>query len=616
MCGIAGTIVWGHGRATAGIDLNRLVHRGPDDLTQLSSADFEYDTPGRDSSFHFALGHARLAIVDLTPSANQPMHSADNRYWLVFNGEIYNHEALRRELESIGRPFQTNHSDTEVVLQSLIAWGKDAVAKFNGMFAFVFIDRHEYKMIASRDRLGIKPLFFRWKEGIFEFASEISGLRGERELNKQALRNYFHFHQTPGNSTFYTGIHKLQASECIEWHGRGHPIVHQWWSPYGYVKHQRRPVDIHEIQALLEESIDLRMRADVEVGAYLSGGLDSSIIAAVASKKKKIKTFSFGFADGTSGYNSELPHAREVSRFIGSNHHEIKVSAGEYLETFDRVFRLMDEPIADAACGPLLLLSERAREVGVKVILGGEGADELFLGYRHWWDAHRVHRLARLIQKGLGNPGIAIMANVLGKRKPQWSAWLNRLRHGQFPVWGGIDAAILSDESELFQTDFLKATSAPYEEIKIRLDQLPEDADFFQSISYLDLTHRLPDQLLARIDRMSMAASIEARVPYLDHRLVEMMTHCDLTQLGNFSNQKIQLKQIACQYLPSKIVHRPKDGFTIPFQNIIKNSGFLLHDALKEVLSESTIHQIERGTIHGKNAWSIFALNRWMQHHF
>ena len=607
MCGIAGSIEWKLSKGAAGFDLDALRNRGPDAQVEIDSLKEGIEV--RDG-FRFRLGHARLSIVDLTEEANQPMRTPDGRWWIVFNGEIYNHMELRKELEALGVRFRTDHSDTEALLWGYVTWGRKVLDRLNGMFAFVIVDAIEGQIFGARDRMGIKPFFYRFAPGVFEFASEIRALKGSKTINRQAIRQYFHFLQAPGEMTFFEGILKLEAADCFVWNGDGAPRIESWWSPLsGDIE---RNADPDEVEALLKDAVRLRLQADVPVGAYLSGGLDSSLIAAMASEHQQIHTFSFGFDTNRTTYKSELPFARQVAQHIGSIHHEVETDKHTFIETVHRTFSILDEPIADTACAPLLMLSELAASEGVKVMLGGEGADELFLGYRVWWDAHRVFQFWQNLPKPL-RPFAALSFSMLyGKRKPDWNTWFQRLNAGQMPMWGGIDAMVRHREKDFLDPEFLATTIHPYEFVRERMvGALPPDADYFQRMSAFDLSFRLPEQLLARIDRMSMAASVEARVPFLDHRVVERSLKLGLDSIGNLNGQKLNIKASGLNYLPDEIVNRPKDGFSIPLEEVITKDK--KEDSNRILKAEGWLSQdglFQKG-YSARESWGVYALSQW-----
>lgn len=620
MCGIAGAITWGNGPDADldGYDIRNLAYRGPDALCTTRSSEIT-DPP---HGIRWKLSHARLSILDLAVTANQPMCSTDERYWLVFNGEIYNHRPLRKELEGMGFIFRTDHSDTEVLLNACIAWGKDALARLNGMFAFVLLDNRTGHAWGARDRMGIKPFYYRMAGGTLTFASEPKGILGERTVNREVLLQYFSFLQVEGERTFYAGINKLPAAHYFQIDAQGSMQVARYWHPLQ--GNQRRDlVDLSSCFDLLKDAVDLQMEADVEVGTYLSGGLDSSVITALASRGRRVNAFSIGFDDSVPGYVSELPHARLVAKHVGARHFPITISPAQYLAAQERAFKVLDEPIADTACGPLLLLSELARANGVTVCLSGEGSDELFIGYRHWHDAYVIHRGLRRIPKSALRTYLAMGAPGLAHRKPDWIRWAKRSLEGRFILWGGTDSSANFGQEQVFDAGFMAQALDPYATVREHLD-LPamQYADFLQCVSGFDLQFRLPENLLARVDRMSMAASLEARVPFLDHRVVEKAMRIPVDKLVSARGEKLALKNFARQFLPASIIDRKKDGFTIPLHEILNTSEAMrqrelilgMDDELR-IYSKAFRARIERGEVTGKNLWPHYALAKWWTLH-
>ena len=619
MCGIAGAITWAGGHAALDTyDIARLAYRGPDArCTERSD-----ELPDPPKAFRWSLSHARLSILDLASSANQPMSSADGRYWLVFNGEIYNHKELRRELLAQGLRFRTDHSDSEVLLNACIAWGKGALERLNGMFAFVFLDNRTGVAWGARDRLGIKPFYYRMADGTFTFASEPKAILGKRTVRRDVLLQYFHYMQVEGADTFFEGISKLPAAHWFNLDGHGKMSVERYWHPL-QAGTKRDLLDASSCMELLQEAVDLQMEADVEVGTYLSGGLDSSVITALASRGgRQVNAFSIGFDDSVPGYASELPYAKQVAKHLHARHFPITISPAEYLAAQERAFKVLDEPIADTACGPLLLLSELARAHGVTVCLSGEGSDELFIGYRHWHDAYRVHRWLGRLPKAAVKALLALGAPGIATRKPEWVRWAARSVQGRFILWGGIDAQAAADTS-VFKADFLASVPDPYSVLSRNLG-LPamQGADFLQQLSAFDLQFRLPENLLARVDRMSMAASLEARVPYLDHRLVEKAMHIPVPKLVSAQGEKLVLKEFARKLLPASIIDRRKDGFTIPLHEVLNAKEAMqqrdliigMDDEL-HLYSQGFRDRIGKGEVTGKELWPHFALAKWWALH-
>lgn len=621
MCGIAGSITWNGVRRPLGdsFDIATLAYRGPDAMCTVDSTEV-YPQPER---IAWRLAHARLSIVDLAATANQPMCSVDQRYHIVYNGEIYNHRELRVELEGLGHVFRTDHSDTEVLLQAYIAWGRKCLDRLNGMFAFVVVDNRAGRVFGARDRMGIKPFYYKYVDGVFTFASEPKAILRDREVDRSQLANFFNFRQVAGGNTFFRSIRKLPAAHFFEMEATGEPVPERYWHPLNESNRTRDLSDLRPCFDLLEHSVELQMEADVEVGTYLSGGLDSSVITALASRNRRVNTFSIGFDDSVPDYASELPYASLVAGHLNTKHHPIIISPAEYLAAQQRVFRILDEPIANDACGPLLLLSEKARAEGVTVCLSGEGADELFVGYRHWHDAYRMDRLLSAVPKFVLDLYLGAGAPLLQRRKPDWVTWMNRRSQGQYIMWGGNDAMSQERPDNMFSKHFLADAKAPYCSVRdfMELDEV-KGADFLQRLSAFDLQFRLPEYLLARVDRMSMAASVEARVPYLDHRLVEQAMRIPVDKLVSRAGEKMALKHYAAPMLPDRIIQRSKVGFTIPLHEVLntkeamRNRDMILAmDDRLDMYSTSFRQDIAAGRITGMRLWPHFALANWWSIH-
>ena len=603
----------------ASFDIARLAYRGPDALVSIRSDRLAHPPV----SVHWHLAHARLSILDLSANANQPMSSSDGRYWLVFNGELYNNQELRTELMGLGHQFRTHHSDSETLLFACIQWGKEALERINGMFAFVFIDNAEGRLLAARDRMGIKPFYFRCADGVFTFASEPKAIIAPRRVDRNELLGYFNFHQVEGTATFYEGIEKLPAAHYFELRSDARPQPVRYWHPLVQTGSERDQDDERGCMELLQEAVERQMVADVEVGTYLSGGLDSSMITALASRGRRINTFSIGFEDSVPGYTSELVYARTVADHLGTRHHAITISPEQYMGAQQRVFSILDEPIADSASAPLLLLSEKARAEGVTVCLSGEGSDELFIGYRHWRDAFRVNRMLRSLPRPMWQLYLSLGAPVLSQRKPDWKTWMERRVRRQHIIWGGIDAMSGVDLESVFDRDFIAQARDPYSIVSSHMDA-PEcrKGDLLQRLSAFDLLFRLPENLLARVDRMSMAASVEARVPFLDHRLVEQSMRLKTRLLVGPQGEKLALKRAARALLPASIIDRSKVGFHIPMNEVLNTKEAMNQRDLITAMDDS-LHiysayfrkEIAAGRVTGIRLWPHFALANWWNHH-
>jgi len=586
MCGIAGFLDRCAGPAPG--EMERLIgemtqtlwRRGPD-----SSGIWT------DAGAGVALGHRRLAILDLTEEGRQPMFSADGRLVTVFNGEIYNFLDLRAELEGLGHSFR-GHSDTEVILAAFMQWGVEkAVNKFNGMFALALWDRNERQLTLLRDRIGKKPLYYGWAGNTLLFASQVKALRRHPafrdELNLAALALYLRHGYIPAPYSIYRGIYKLPPASYLtvrtcDVGGNSAPV------PYWSVKevaesgvnspHTGRPEEIiEELRWLLEDAVRLRMIADVPLGAFLSGGIDSSLVvgAMQALSPRRVRTFSIGFSEEE--YN-EAPHARAVADYLGTEHTELYVSPRDAMSVVPELGEMFDEPFADSSQIPTYLVSKLARRQ-VTVSLSGDGGDELFGGYHAYlvnarsWD--RIARIPTWLRVAAGRlvaalPGPAwerafrIFGPVLpaafrrpdaGGRFNRFGLTLSRAAQEEFyrnliSVWEN-PAALLAGVREP-PTAFTDPS---------RWARLP---GFVERMMYLDMQCYLPDDILAKVDRASMAVSLEARCPLLDYRLIEFAWRVPTALKLRDGQGKWLLRQLAYRYVPQSLLDRPKKGFAVP----------------------------------------------------
>jgi len=557
-----------------------LRHRGPDDGGAWV-----------DASVGIALGFRRLSILDLSPTGRQPMHSACGRYVIVFNGEIYNFRSLRGELEGSGDLFR-GHSDTEVVLAAVSRWGLEtAVRSFNGMFAFVLWDRRMRRLHLVRDRLGEKPLYYGWMAKTFLFGSELKALRLHPgfagEVNRDALFLYLRHNCIPAPYSIYKNIYKLPPATILSLDvatRETDPKLTSYWSARQVATNsvakpfQESELDaIAQLDALLRESVRLRMTADVPLGAFLSGGIDSSIVVSMmqALSTTPVKTFSIGFH--TDGYN-EAVQAKAVADHLGTAHTEFYVTPEEAIKVIPRLPLLYDEPFADSSQIPTFLVSRLARQQ-VTVSLSGDGADELFGGYNRYFWGPSIWKKIKWLPKGIRatasaalnvfspkdwedifqkmgnslpnrfktpNPGDKLqrLAEVLSVADPQ-EMYLRLISHWKDPA-----ALVLrSTEPHSLVTD---------------PDQYLDLPDITRQMMYLDTVTYLPDDILVKLDRASMSVSLETRLPLLDHRLVEFAWQLPLSLKIRNGQGKWVLRQVLDKYLPRELVERPKAGFAIP----------------------------------------------------
>jgi len=565
MCGIAGFLTRfpdGGDRSVLMRMTARIAHRGPDATGYW---------PPLEERSPVWLGHLRLSIVDLA-TGGQPMSNEDGSLWIIYNGEIFNHTELRPALEKRGHVYRT-HSDTETILHAYEEYGPDCLRHFRGMFAFVIWDRNKNELFAARDRLGIKPFYYVCDGGRFVFASEIKALFAHPAVAARPAEDTFAeylalgFHS--GDGTMFEGVRTLPPGHWMRLQMReGEPLTpHQecyWDAPA-----PSEPVRMTEQEALdetmrrFEETVRMRLMADVPLGMFLSGGVDSSAIAAMIRRITggPLKTFSVGYAEQA---YSELGWASQVAGHIGSEHHEITVSAAEYFAALPDLVYQEDEPIAWPSSIPLYFVSKLARQQ-VVVVLTGEGADEIFAGYSRYRHYLSAEKQARLWDKLPAGPRAALRRFIAGS--PLLGADLRRkLGHTVLGRRSGFGSLYLENFLSAFDsqsiTALLPGGGDPYASYTGFYNRHP-DANPLQRLLYADQKTYLAE-LLRKQDRMSMACSIESRVPLLDHTFVEFAASLPAEFKLNGATGKHIFKKAAEQLLPASIVHRPKMGFPTP----------------------------------------------------
>ena len=556
MCGIAGWVSATPSSSPAAKlaqMLGAIAHRGPD-----GSGTFVGQC--RTTEHEVALGHRRLAIID-PQGAHQPMHDANSGVTLVFNGEIYNFRELRRMLASTGHRF-TRDSDTEVLLRAYQAWGRDVVRYLRGMFAFAIWDERDESLFLARDRFGEKPLFFATHGDGLCFASEIKALLCvpgvDRSVNLEAVRSYFAYRYVPGPATLFTGVRKLPPGTTLVWR-RGVVEQRRYWSAPdrepGTGAAPPKAEAVAEFRFRLEEAVKLQMVSDVPFGAFLSGGLDSSMIVALMARQAHgpaIQTFSAGFADAGS---SELPYAAAVAREFGTDHHEVVVSHADIAAKLPALVAKRDAPVSEPSDIALYMLAVEAAR-SVKMVLTGEGSDELLGGY----PKHVAERLAPTLRwvparvRGLLEPLVHALPYRFRRLKTAAASLAETDRRERYARWfGALDGTLRARLTVL----------GGAHQCGVGFDADP-DASALRQILYFDQTSWLPDNLLERADRMTMAASIEARMPFLDHKLAGFVSGLpDAYRVRGLTGKRI-LRLSAAQLLPRQIIERPKVGFRVP----------------------------------------------------
>ncbi|MDV2991080.1 MAG: Asparagine synthetase [glutamine-hydrolyzing] 1 [Chroococcidiopsis sp. SAG 2025] len=579
-----------------------LLHRGPDDSGNWV-----------DESVGIALGHQRLAIVDLSPEGNQPMVSADGRYALVFNGEIYNFLELRLELESLGHCFR-GHSDTEVMLASFSQWELvQAIERFNGMFAFALWDRRERVLHLGRDRLGEKPLYYGWMGKTFLFGSELKAFKAhprfQTQIDRNALTLFLQHSYVPAPYSIYQGIYKLPPGTVLTWNGKDNrPVPVPYWSAKAVAElGVTKPLTLSEPEALaqldtlLRNSVKLRMVADVPLGAFLSGGIDSSTVVALmqAQSSLPVKTFTIGFYEDA--YN-EAQHAKAVAQYLGTEHTELYVTPAEALAVIPQLPIFYDEPFADVSQIPTFLLAQLTK-THVTVSLSGDGGDELFAGYsRYFWTRHLWQKIGWMPSswRSFAARAITSMSSQTWNRgfarlSPLLPIQLQQTNLGD--KLHKLAEIVAVPDAETMYARLISLWQAPEalvvegsEPLTILSDRqnwakLPS---LMQRMMYLDTITYLPDDILVKVDRASMGVSLEARVPLLDHRVVEFAWRLPLAMKIRNSQGKFLLRQLLYQYVPKDLINRPKMGFGVPVDCWLRGS---LRDWAEALLDRNRLQQ-------------------------
>jgi asparagine synthase (glutamine-hydrolysing) len=583
-----------------------IFHRGPDDAGVWL-----------DESAGIALGHRRLSILDLSSEGHQPMVSACGRYVIAFNGEIYNYRDIRRELDQSSPSVQwRGHSDTEVMLAAFSQWGLEtALGKFVGMFAFALWDRGERVLRLARDRVGEKPLYYGWMENVFLFGSELKALRAHPawhgKIDRDVLALYLRHSYVPAPYTIYRGIHKLMPGTFLSIKAGlpgAEPLTRPFWSARAVAEtgvaepfqgNEQEAIDT--LETLLRQSVQRQMVADVPLGAFLSGGYDSSAIVALmqAQSDRPVKTFTIGFHE--SGYN-EAKHATAVARHLGTDHTELYVTPEEAMAVIPKLPSLYDEPFGDSSQIPTFLVSELARR-HVVVSLSGDAGDELFAGYnRYFWGRNLWRRLGWLpasIRQAMAGLLTAVPATswdgALEKLRPILPAFLRYKTLGdklhklaEILALPGPDAMYRSLVSHWKQPTYVVLGAKEPPTTLSEPSLWAELPDFTHRMMYLDLVSYLPDDILVKVDRAAMGVSLETRVPFLDHQVVEFAWRLPLSMKIRDGQGKWILRQLLYRYVPEEIVERPKMGFGVPIDAWLRGP---LRDWAEDYLNERHLHE-------------------------
>lgn len=636
MCGICG--VWEYGASEGSIETSLLArmrdemtHRGPDD-----SGDLLFDD--RRGGF----GFRRLSIIDLSPAGHQPMHGCDDQTWLVFNGEIYNHATLRAGLEERGHRY-SSRTDSETILHAYEERGLDFIHDIEGDYAIALWDARARQLVLVRDRIGVKPLYFYHRDGRFIFASEIKAILQHPavtpEVDEQSLYHYLTFLTTPAPATLFRDIQKLPAGHVLILKRDGTLNIQQYWDALPPEQTPTASDAEHraEILRLLRDSIRKRMMSDVPFGVFLSGGVDSSANVALMSElmTRPVETFTVGFSDAE--YLNELDSARRIAQQFATNHHEVIISEKEMQEFLPSLIFHQDEPIADPVCVPLYYVSKLARDSGTIVVQVGEGSDEIFSGYenyvRHlriyesfWRHAETLPRGLRRALSNLSRPALEATG-----RKRAAIELIRRLGADEPLFWGG---AVVYDESfkprvlsqEMRQRMNGLSSLQVVEPYLSHIERARHGSDFLARMTYLELKLRLPELLLMRVDKITMATSVEARVPFLDHHLVEYALGLPRSLKVEGTSGKHILKRALEEILPHDLLYERKRGFGAPvrewfreglggwFDEHLMNStmrrrNFLDYEFVGRMLQE---HR-NRTNDWGFHLWALLNLSLWYE---
>ncbi|MBC8462646.1 MAG: asparagine synthase (glutamine-hydrolyzing) [Deltaproteobacteria bacterium] len=640
MCGIVGFKTnqdFGLYRENLEEAVSCLGHRGPDDTGLFCSQEAGV-----------GLGHRRLSVIDLSTAGHQPMSTKDGKVQIVHNGEIYNFKEIRSTLEGYGHNFHSN-TDTEVVLKSYLQWGIDCLRRFIGMFAFVLWDGRNRSLFLARDRLGIKPLYYCFHEKTLLFASELKAMMAfkvfQRNIDQDAIPLFLHYQYIPAPRTIFKNTYKLLPGHYMIYDNRDLNSYSYWAFPdkaedkNNFTLQEENEI-LGELDHLLTRAVSDRLISDVPLGALLSGGIDSSMVVALMQKVNPapVRTFSIGFREPE--YN-EAPWASKVANHLGTEHTEFYVTPKEAMDVIPRLPEIYDEPFADSSAIPTYLVSSLARSQ-VTVALSGDGGDEQFSGYVRYWTTQAMatsfQRLPSSIRRALGMLFKKIPPLWVEKCYLPWREFLpQRFRIANFPdKWQKLITLMgktevqelyrmticLWSKEELYRILGGSLPKSQYEEVFLQTEGWP----LLSRLMRVDQKTYLPDAMLTKVDRSSMAASLEVRVPLLDHRVVEYTTKLPDSLKYRNGEGKYILRRLLSRYVPSNMFKRPKMGFGVPidkwFRNELKDLllDYLSPERLKkegifdQYLVEEKIKEHLLGEVnHQYRLWSLLMWEMWRE---
>lgn len=630
---------------------DEISHRGPDGEGFAFLGDFNTEEVSTiktersdahiiadNSKRNVALAHRRLSIIDLSTDAAQPMQSADGKITLLFNGEIYNHQVIRDELVAKGYEFKTSHSDTETIIYAYREWGIDCVKRFRGMYAISIWDEEKDTMWLVRDKVGIKPLYYTIQPKGIYFASEIKAILEDtsiaREVNVEGMYNYLSFLTVPAPQTMFKNIFKLPAGHRLKIEKGKVGEIEAYWDVFDDVSlNQKSKEEIcDEVLENLKESVDYRGVSDLQVGVFLSGGIDSSLNAKLFSDiaNYPVKSFSVGYQDdeSLSSYTNEFKYAKQAAEHANCEYYQQELTQQDFIDFLPKLIYHQDEPIGDPVCMPLFYVSKLAKENGITVCQVGEGSDELFWGYSSWKYMLKLQELndIKLIPSWLKKLGLAGM-KMIGKDKEMYYEWLKRGANNERVFWGGAEAFTETQKKGLLTEKVYDNLSANYSSANVinkyyeQFKSRTVEQSNLNWMSYLDLKLRLPELLLARVDKMSMAVSLEARVPFLDDKFVSHAMGIKSQLKTTSKESKYILKEAIKGILPENIIYRKKQGFDAPVYDWMMQE---LGDVAKEKIKLFNQHTQFLNQMYiddlfsrkkGKQIWFVLNLALWWEHY-
>ncbi len=628
MCGITGFIT---ARNLSAEELkNRLdsmnttlTHRGPDDAGLWV-----------DAKDQIALAQRRLSIIDLSKAGHQPMHSYCRRWVMVYNGETHSDQEIRPLLKEKGISFR-GHSDTETMIEACAAFGvEEAVKQFIGMFAFALWDKQDKRLYLVRDRIGIKPLYWSYHEGVFAFASELKALRKSpgfsAQTDSKAIALYLRYGYIPAPYSIYKHAKKLLPGTILSFKVGEEPKIHPYWSLKTVIENERnfnKTPSKDELHILLKDAVKRSMISDVPLGAFLSGGIDSSLVVSLmqSQSSRPIKTFTIGFNE--KGYN-EAPHALEIAKHLGTEHTELYVSPIDAMDVIPKLPMIYDEPFADISQIPTFLVAQLARQ-HVTVALSGDGGDEVFAGYNRYLMGEKIWQKCQRL------PARRIIGKILSNTPHPVCKALEKLLPSRYKTLRPSDriaqiTQILNSKTaeDLYLTlvsQWLEPESLLKTGFEPKLNAFKEASflnEVIEKMQYIDTLTYLPDDVLTKVDRATMYTSLEARVPLLDHRVVAMGWRYSLSEKIQGSNGKLPLREILGDYVPIQLFDRPKMGFGVPVHDWLRGPlrGWA-HDLLNssdfpamidpKPIRKTWMSHLDGKANHQNALWTILMLQAW-----